>query len=334
MRILEQAPDAAIDPHTGTPRFGSYLGALPRVDLKAVTGGHLARIARRKRWLYFMIASDDLLVAICVVRLGYVANAFAYAFDRRTLRMRATRSAIAPPVACEVGDTGGEGCVARFRFGGARVSIERPRGSMAYVVEASFKDFELRALVDSTGAPPPLTAIAPIPGGRVNTTEKRALMEASGEITIEGQRFSLDGALAGTDYTHGLLARHTAWRWAYLLGYAKTGERVGMNLVQGFVGEPECAVWIDGDVFPLSEGRFAFDRDRPLDEWRISTADGGVSLRFSPGGMHAERRSLGLVKTNFVQPAGIYTGAIRTHGGREIRLDRVLGVAEDQDVIW
>jgi len=334
MRVLAPAPDAAIDPVTGLPRFGSYRGGLPRVDLAPVTGGALRQITRRKRWLYVMIASDDLLVALAVVRLGYAANAFAYAFDRRTLRMRATRSAIGPMFACEVGDTGGEGCHARFRFGRTKVAIERPRGSMYYTIDASFRGFELHARADSRDAPPALTAIAPIPGGRVNTTEKRALLDASGEITLDGARSSLDGALAGTDYTHGLLARRTAWRWAYLLGRATTGERVGLNLVQGFVGEPECAVWIDGEVHPVAEGRFAFDRKRPLDEWRITTADGGVDLRFLPGGMHAERTNLGVVHTDFVQPAGIYSGKIRFDGGRELVVDRVLGVAEDQDVIW
>jgi hypothetical protein len=248
--------------------------------------------------------------------------------------MRVTRSAIGPTFACEVGDTGGEGAFARFHLGRTRVSIERAAGSSQYVVEAGFRDFEVRAVVDAAAAPPALTAIAPIPGGRVNTTEKRALLAATGEAMIEGRRSSLDGALAGTDYTNGLLARHTAWRWAFLLGYAKSGERVGMNLVQGFVGEPECAAWVDGEVYPLAEGRFAFDRGRPLDPWRVSTADGGVDLRFEPGGMHAESTNLGVVRTSFVQPAGIYTGTIKVDGGRVLTIDRVLGVSEDQDVLW
>src|SRR5262249_30486309 len=117
MRVLAPVPDAAIDPATGQPRFGSYRGGLPRVDLGPVAGGTLRTIARRKRWLYFMMVSDDLLIALAVIRLGYASNVFAYAFDRRTLRMRATRSAIGPNFASEVGDTGGEGCVARFRLG-------------------------------------------------------------------------------------------------------------------------------------------------------------------------------------------------------------------------
>src|SRR5207237_9483083 len=123
MREPAPVPAAAIDPITGAPRFGSYRGGLPRVDLGALAGGTLQRIARHKRWLYVMIASDELLVAMAVVRLGYAANAFAYALDRRTQRMRVARSAIGPTLACDVGDRGGEGAFARFRFGSARLAI-------------------------------------------------------------------------------------------------------------------------------------------------------------------------------------------------------------------
>src|SRR5262249_31323101 len=48
MRALAPVPDEAIDPVTRLPRFGSYKGGLPRVDLTPVTGGALRRITRRK----------------------------------------------------------------------------------------------------------------------------------------------------------------------------------------------------------------------------------------------------------------------------------------------
>ena len=181
----------------------------------------------------------------------------------------------------------------------------------------------------------------------MNVTEKRALLAARGEVTVHGQRRSLHDALGGYDYTHGLLARRTKWRWAFALGRAKTGERVAFNLVQGFVGEPECAAWVNGDVFPLREGRFELDRDEPLAEWRVSTADGAVDLRFKPGAMHSDHKNLGVVASRFVQPVGVYAGTMRLGGsavggssaaaamaGRELVLEGVLGVTEDQDVLW
>ena len=205
----------------------------------------------------------------------------------------------------------------------------------AYSVRVKMRGIELHAELDTTGAPPAITAIARVGDDDrlVNTTQKRALLAVRGELNVGGWRRSLTGALAGFDYTHGLLARRTMWRWAFGLGRAKSGERVAFNLVQGFVGEPECAAWVEGEIYPLREGRFAFDRGRPLSEWRVSTADGAVDLRFKPGGMHAEHKNLGLVASRFVQPTGLYSGTLRV-GGRELALDGVLGVTEDQDVLW
>jgi hypothetical protein len=335
-RTFSPAPDAVVDPVSGLPRFGSYVGAVPFVDLAALAGGTLRRIAREKRWMYVAVAAEDLFVAMAIVRFGYAATVFAYALDARAMRMIASKSVLGPPGFCHVADRMGAGGLASFRFARANARIERPAHSSSYFIDADLGDFSLHAALDSSSAPPAITAIAAVGPGRdalVNTTEKRALLAVTGELTIGGRRRSLAGGLGGYDYTHGLLARRTAWRWAFGMGRARSGERVAFNLVQGFVGEPECAAWVDGEVFPLREGRFGFDPDSPLSSWRIGAADGALDLRFTPGGMHSERKNLGLVSSSFVQPAGVYEGTLRV-GGRELVLDRVLGVTEDQDSLW
>jgi hypothetical protein len=333
MRQLTSAPSGAIDPATGTPRTGSFRGSVGRVDLSTLAGGTLRRIAREKRWMYLAMATDEIYVAVAIVRLGYVANAFAFVFDAKQNRMLVDRTALGPPLACDVGDTAGEGCIAMFKLGKSFLQIERQPGHATYAVDVSMKDLEIHARVDASAAPPPITAIARVPGGVVNTTEKRALLAATGELRAAGERRSLDGALAAYDYTHGLLARRTQWRWAFLLGRAKTGERVAMNLVEGFVGEAECAVWIDDALHPLGEGRFDFDAKAPLSPWRVRT-DGGVDVSFAPGAMHADDTNLGIVRSRFVQPAGVYSGKICVDGRRELEIVRALGVTEDQDVLW
>ena len=93
-------------------------------------------------------------------------------------------------------------------------------------------------------------------------------------------------------------------------------------------------MWVDDEVIPVGEGRFAFDRDRPLAPWRVHTADGRVALEFEPGGMHAERWSLGFIRSRFVQPVGLFRGQMDLPGHRELELDCVLGVTEDQDMRW
>jgi hypothetical protein len=342
MRTLLPAPDDALDPATLAPRFGSYRGGVGRFELgRTASGplGGLARLAREKRWLYVAIAAEPMMVGLAVVRLGYAANAFAFAYHAGERRMLADASSMGPSFAAEVGDSvSGASTGARYLFGGFEASVRRASDTL--LVSARARGLDLHARLDAAAAPPSITAVAPITGNRVAATEKRALLAVSGEVTAAGRRFALDGGLAGYDYTQGMMTRQTSWRWAFALGLARDGEPCALNLVEGHVGEAECAAWTRDDVHPLAEGRFEFDSANPLAPWRIATGDGGVDLRFSPGASHAESRSLGVVRSRFVQPVGVFDGSILlggnggAGGGRPIELASLLGVTEIQDVRW
>ncbi len=337
MRTLSDRPDAVFDPATHALRAGSYLGGIPLVDPAPLGKGPLFRVAQEKRWVYVAIAAEDLLVGAAVVRLGYAANAFAFAYDRSEGRMVASFSATTPSFAAHVGDTGGAGCMARFRWLGQHISIERGAGERDYRVEVAGGDLRVSARMTTEGAPPAVGAIAAIPGppdDLFNATEKRVLMPVVGEAIAGGKHHRLDGALGGQDFTFGFLARRTAWRWAFALGRARSAERVAINLVQGFVGEAECTVWVNGDVYPVPEAVIAYDEASPLGPWTVRTAGGELDLRFEPGALHAESHDFGVVASRFIQPAGSYSGTIRLPGRDPLTLDRVLGVAEDQTVVW
>ncbi|WP_437573013.1 DUF2804 domain-containing protein [Sorangium sp. So ce887] len=334
MRELITPPDSILDPSTGAARAGSYRGELPRVDLSPLALRRLDRLLRHKRWTYVAFASDEVFIAVGVVHLGYLALVFGVVFDKAGRRLLVDRSTFGPPFAASVGDVGGEGSSARAWLPRAQVRIERPRGESRVAVAAAFRGLALEARLDSRAAPPALSAIAQAPRGVLIATEKRLLLGVEGEASVLGRRISLDGALASYDYTSGLLPRRTAWRWGLALGRAESGERVGLNVGEGFIGDAECALWIDGDLIPLAEGRFTFDAARPLDPWRVRTADGAVDLRFVPGAAHSNHTNLGLVVSEFLQPIGLYSGTIRLPDGRVLELRDVLGVTEDQDITW
>jgi hypothetical protein len=336
VRTLTTAPDDALDPLTLAPRFGSYRGGLSRIEVsRAVRGpfAPLTRIAHHKRWLYVAIARDPILVAFAVVRLGYAANAFAFVYHAGERRFLAQTASLGPAFAASVNDTAGPGARAAYRLGGTRMSVARDSQNASYAVDVSGDGIELRARLDPAGTPPAISAIARVPGNLVAATEKRALLRVTGEVVAGGQCFALDGGLAAYDHTNGLLARRTAWRWAFALGLARDREPFALNLVEGHVGEAECAAWTPDDVHPLAEGRFRFDRARPLDAWSVTTADGAVDLAFSPRAVHAETRNLGIIRSRFVQPVGTFAGTVQLPG-RKVELGAMLGVTEDQDVLW
>jgi hypothetical protein len=346
MRTLEAPPSSVLDPVTHAVIAGSFRGGLPpEVNLGSldvgglpVVGGRLFRVAHEKRWIYAAVAAGDLFLGVAIIKLGYASSAFAFAFDRASGRMLADVSLLGPAFFASVNGAPREGASSRFSsspLSQGVLSWERAPGASAFSLAVRAGDVVVNARLSAAGAPPPIGVIADLGSpGLVNATEKGALLAVTGDATIAGRRFKLDGGLGGYDYTHGYLPRHTAWKWAFLLGRAESGERVGLNLVEGFVGEPECALWIDGALHPLAEGRFTFDPQRPMDPWQVRTADDSVDLRFEPGGIHQEHKNLGVITSRFIQPVGCFSGTIRIPGRAPLILSRALGVVEDQDVLW
>ncbi|HVH45256.1 MAG TPA: DUF2804 domain-containing protein [Labilithrix sp.] len=327
MRTLSPAPRAFVDPATGRPAFGSYDGSLPPVRFDATLRDE---VFRRKKWVYVALASEQVWVSLAVVRLGYAANVFVFVFDRASRRMIVDRTVLGSPRAAVVADEPhASGLLARFE--GARASVRIERRDEACDLRARFADLEIDAVLDESTAPPAVSAIADLGPSLVSGTEKRALATVRGHLVAAGRRVSLDGAFAGYDYTHGLLPRRTRWRWAFAMGHAKDGTPVGFNLVEGFVGEAECAAFLNGRVHPLPEPRFELEPERIERPWRLTGA--GVDLTFEVGAVHEQRTNLVLVRSRFLQPVGAFRGTLRI-AGRDVELDGVPGVVEDQDVLW
>ena len=197
------------------------------------------------------------------------------------------------------------------------------------------RDLEIDAAIDeSLGAHRPSPPSRALGDGLARTGPRSARCSpCAGVRAAATARWSLDGGTAGYDYTHGLLPRHTKWRWAFALGKARPGEPFGFNVVQGFVGEAECAAFVSGDdVVPLAEPRFEFDVDAADAPVAHSWATGSIS-RSSPAALHAQNTNLVVVKSRFVQPVGTFTGTVRV-AGATCASQGLPGVVEDQDVLW
>lgn len=324
-RELEPTPHSLID--VSKPRFGSFSGGLPRMELGSTGRSALWNFVHEKRWAYAGVANEDVYIGVAVVSLRYAANAILYVFDRRSGRMLFDRSFMGPPTAVRFSDDGPGARRGRFAFGKVRIDVSDrriridapdPRGPL-------FVDVTTREI-----AAPAIGACVPIDGGFASATEKR-LFEGEGELVAEGKRLSLGGSLVAFDHTRGFLARRTVWRWALGLGRVASGERVAFNVVQGFVGEPECAAWVGDRLVPLGEGVFSFDR--PMDPWTLETTCGGLSVTFRPSAIHSEEKNLGIVRSQFIQPVGAFEGTLRA-GGETHALTHVAGVTEHQDVVW
>ena len=329
--VGEPIPSTILDPRTDVPRFGAYRGAFTHFALDASLR---ERATREKRWIYITLVKAPYVIAVAIMDLGYVQNAFAFVFEEGRGLVVDMPSQIGLPLVSAVRCDGVHRIHAHVSALSGSFTASERRGSGRLEVSVSTKTFSLRAQVNlSEHAHPPLSVVARIPGGVVDATEKRALLPVEGVATVCGARVSLDGAVAGFDITWGLLARETAWNWAFLMGQTDAGVPIALNLTEGFVGEPECVAFLGDQLHRVGEGRFAFDRANPLSPWRVQSARGACDLVFEPAALHRESLRLGLVESHFVQPVGTFSGTIRI-GETAHRLSRVLGVVEDQRVRW
>jgi hypothetical protein len=292
----------------------------------------LWRLLHEKRWHYVSIAGPRVALAAVVVDLGWVASAFAYVFDRSSRRLLCDLSFMGlQKVTHRVADRAGESARTVFQGLNASLLIERPPGHSSWLVRGQGpRGFSLDATLDAGTAPPTLLAVAPIEGGVANATHKTVGLAARGQVRAAGARFDLDGHYAALDHTTGLLARDTSWRWA-----SASGRGVGLNLVEGFNGPVENALWIDGALHPVGEAIFEFDKSDHLKPWRVRTRNGMVDLTFTPEGARREDKQLYIAQSWYVQPIGVFNGTVRaSSGGPEIEVRDLPGVTEDHVAKW
>lgn len=356
---LSPAPDALADGR-GHPRFGTFQGELPRVDLKGLRGpwdlGAPLRWSREKRWTFTQVVTPEIVAVFAIVDMTYASNAYATVVDLKNQAVVYDEAFLGlPGTRVEVSDAPGRGLHARFRRLHAQLSLSRRGDDDAYDVDVSVdppvtlpaalaRRLRIRPKLSwngtlvTQGASPALTVVAPVPAeAGVNVTQKRAALRSTGTLQVGDRSWSLDGGVAGVDYTHGYLARHTAWRWAMGNGRLADGTRVGFNLVDGIndahPDTNENAVWVGDVLLPLGRARFRFQREDPTEPWFVETVDGAVTLRFQPLHVHSEIRDFKLVRSRFLQPLGLFSGTIRV-GDRVLEVRELGGVTEDQDILW
>lgn len=334
---LEPPPPSIVAPN-GSAHVGTFAGPLDTVRFDGLRDSLLQsrvwRTAHHKRWLYAFVAAKHHLIAVAIVHLGYLGNAFVIVVDRRTRSSLFDGSFLTLPSLLHVSDTCESGCDCFFRSATARIAITRPAGSPEYTLAADARGVSLRASFTTEHAAIPIVAVSPVPNGVLNVTEKRVLMPARGALLIDGNPESLEDATAGLDYTNGFLARHTAWRWAFAMGSTTDGRPIAFNLVDGFNEGRECAFWLDGRLVPTEGARFEFQHKQPLSPWRVTTNDRRIDLAFAPDTLHAEHNDFGIVRSRFIQPFGVFRGTIRAPNETQVSLDGVPGVVESQDVLW
>jgi hypothetical protein len=322
--MMPLAPRAVVD-GAGQPAMGRFAGMAETIDWSALAPPFRRsawwRRFHHKRWHYAAFACDEVFCAVAIVDLGWTSTAFAYVFERRARKLIASYSQDGVPgLSASLAAHGGGN--SHFRFLSSRIDF----GAGAL----SFHSGELSINARFSGATPQLLAVGAVEGGSVHATQKSAGMALAGEVRVGARRISLDGGVASIDYSNGLLARDTAWRWA-----CAHSLELGFNLQAGYFGANENALWLDGKIIPLGAASFDFDGADPMAPWHIHTACGLLDLHFTPEGLRREDKDLLIAASKYVQPIGTFSGWVKpSRDAAPIAVDALVGVTEDHRSRW
>ncbi|MBY0242166.1 MAG: DUF2804 domain-containing protein [Burkholderiaceae bacterium] len=315
----------------GRPLLGRFAGQTAQFDWAHLAAPHargaLWRRFHHKKWHYVALATDDVFCAVAIVDLGWISSCFAYAFERKDGDMLANFSQEGlPGMAARVADHAGGRST--FQAKGTRIAIDRLDGGR-YSLELVSPYIEIDAQFGPITAPL-LLATGSVAGGSVHATQKSSGMPLTGEVRLWRGEFPLTGGVASFDYSNGLLARRTAWRWA-----SGHNLELGFNLQAGYFGANENALWLDGQLHPLAAAHFIYDRHDPLSTWHIFTEDDLLELFFTPEGARRQDKNLVIAASKYLQPIGTFTGWVRPSPDAPKRVvSNLAGVTEEHTSKW
>ena len=334
-RLLPPAPARIVE--AGAPVEGTWAGMVADTGFGALSGpfgrSFLERRLIEKRWEALFLATPQAMLSFAIVDTGYLSSGILAVFDRGARRLLIDSNPVLPPFFASLTDQPNEGLRAMIAGPGVNGRIERSGGRI--LATARWGNAAVDLALDARQAPPPMSAVCGLGPGRFSFTQKLLGIPAEGEIRVGNTRFAVRGELAGLDFTHGYLARETAWRWAF--GCARQGGRlIGFNLSEGFLpgGLGENALWVDGAPCAVGPVGFEFEASAPLAPWRVRSADGSLELTFQPEGYRAQTVDLKIVLSKYLQPYGVFSGHATTASGERLEIESLPGVAEDHAARW
>lgn len=296
---------------------------------------------RVKRWDYYGVTTPERFFSVTLADLGYAGQAFVYTVDfasghthEETVTVPLSRGIQLPR-----NSTAGE---SRFANGQVRLAFQvEPEARRLHVHWPDFAgqplsaDLTLRLAAGHEST----VVVIPIPGNRFYYNRKVNCLPAAGWLQIGDQRTELrpEACLGNLDWGRGVWQYRSFWVWASASGFLPDGRTIGLNLGYGF-GDTSAAtentLTLAGRIHKLGQVDFSYDPADYRRPWRMTALDGRLDLTFTPFVERVARTNLLVITSQVHQMFGRYSGLVQTDDGESIRLDGLIGFAEEHHARW
>ena len=297
-------------------------------------------LARKKKWNYWAVTSDDLLFSATIADIERLQLGGCYVFDRRTRRH--IEAVVVQPPGGLVMPEGVSGDIIVDRPGLRVALLDEGAGTRIQVHADDFGGVSLDAdiHVERPAGHETLNVVIPWTSVQFQFTSKQNTLPASGYVQLGDERFAFRAPSYGClDYGRGVWPEHTIWNWGSASG-VQDGRVVGLNLGGQWTdgtGMTENGICVDGRLTKISEDLvFAYDRGDLMQTWHVRTAaTDRIELRFTP---EFERVSRSGKRDGYFSDAhqvfGTYAGRITPDGAAPIELRDMFGWIEEHEARW
>ncbi|MEZ9654629.1 DUF2804 domain-containing protein [Vibrio splendidus] len=331
------APHSLIDSN-GQPIIGHFDGIpkqlnIENFDYRSSMDSKAAPWQKHFHYKQFQFASivtDTHIIGVAIADIRYLGSAFCYVYDIESNELQECSWLRPLGFDKQVTPSPFEG---KTSIAGQNIAFVIEGGQWRVRLNSKLikADIALKPETDSW----PMAMCSPTGYSGWTYTQKHNALRISGDIQIKGESLDLEQARAGYDFSAGYMRRETSWRWASI-NTQSNGTDIGLNLAAGVneTGGCENVLWVNGSRHLLNPVQFTFSRQKTDLPWQITSQDGRIDLAFTPLNNRSEKINLWLLKSNFRQFIGHFSGSIEDNDGVTHQLDAVLGLTEDHFARW
>ncbi len=297
---------------------------------------------RIKRWDYYGLMTPDQFFSFTLADLGYAGQVFGYVvgladgdYREDTLTVPLSRGIHLPRNSVEG--------TSAYEAGGVRLRFDaQPEARRLQVDWPGFSGGRGLSAEVSLALPPAhesLVIVIPIGRRRFYYNRKVNCMPAEGRVEYAGKRIDLrpEETLGNLDWGRGVWEYRSHWIWASASGFLPDGRTMGLNLGGGFgdtSAATENALILSGRIHKLGRVDFHFTSVDYMRPWRMVAADGRLDLEFVPFKERVAKTNLGPIASEVHQMFGRYHGTVRPESGSPLRLEGLVGFAEEHYARW
>lgn len=299
---------------------------------------------RKKRWDYWNVASNEVIVAVTFADVDYLGLASLWILDLATSRTSSAEMIVPLSRGIRLPDVPCTG-VMHARSRGLDLEIRETPEATRLSATARGRRGEAISIdltVDRPAGHDTMNVVIPWSARLFQYTSKHTARPAAGTVSVGEETWRLgpaSNAYGVLDVGRGIWPYSTHWNWAAASGRAECGAVVGLQFggkwTEG-TGFTENALCIDGRLTKIGEElSWSYSWDDPMRPWRVRTPRSDrVDVTLTPVHDRHERTNLGVASMEVHQCFGAWSGRVVGDDGVARQLHRIRGFAEEARNRW